>query len=56
MEITWSVFPKFQKHLDPRGLAAFVRDIGVDTTNIVVRDGYWATTNAVGNDDNSNDD
>lgn len=43
MQVTWSVFPKFHKHLDPRGLAAFVRDIGVDTTNLVVRDGYWVT-------------
>ena len=43
MRVTWSVFPKFHKHLDARGLAAFVRDIGVDTTNLVVRDGYWVT-------------
>jgi sugar phosphate isomerase/epimerase len=41
MQVTWSVFPKFHKHLDPHGLAAFVHDIGVDTTNLVVRDGYW---------------
>ena len=43
MQVTWSVFPKFHKHLDARGLAEFVRDIGVDTTNMVVRDGYWVT-------------
>jgi len=41
MQVTWSVFPKFHKHLDPRGLAAFVRDVGLDTTNLVVREGYW---------------
>src|SRR5215218_9557717 len=43
MQVTWSVFPKFHKHLDPPGLAAFVRDIGVDTTNMIVREGYWVT-------------
>ena len=43
MQVTWSIFPKFQNHLDPRGLAAFVRDVGLDTTNLVVRDGYWVT-------------
>ena len=41
MQVTWSIFPKFQQQLDPRGLAAFVRDVGLDTTNLVVRDGYW---------------
>jgi len=48
MQVTWSVFPKFQKHLDARGLAEFVRDIGVDTTNMVVREGYWVTPGKVG--------
>ena len=41
MQVTWSIFPKFQQQLDPRGLAAFVRDVGLDTTNLVVREGYW---------------
>jgi sugar phosphate isomerase/epimerase len=43
MKLTWSVFPKFHKHLEPPRLAAFVRDVGLDTTNLVVREGYWAT-------------
>ena len=41
MQVTWSIFPKFQQQLHPRGLAAFVRDVGLDTTNLVVREGYW---------------
>ena len=40
-QVTWSIFPKFQQQLDPRRLAAFVRDVGLDTTNLVVREGYW---------------
>jgi sugar phosphate isomerase/epimerase len=43
MQITWSIFPKFQKELDPHGLAGFVQEVGLDTTNLVVRDGYWVT-------------
>ncbi len=43
MKATWSIFPKFQQHLDPRGLAEFVRDVGLDTTNLVVREGYWVS-------------
>ena len=50
MKLTWSVFPKFHNHLDPRGLAAFVRDVGLDTTNLVVRDGYWATPKTLASD------
>jgi sugar phosphate isomerase/epimerase len=45
MKIIWSIFPKFYKHLGLQELAALVRDVGLDTTNLVVRDGYWATLN-----------
>ena len=41
MQATWSIFPKFQQQLDPHGLAALVRDVGLDTTNLVVREKYW---------------
>jgi sugar phosphate isomerase/epimerase len=41
MRITYSIFPKFFKDLDVHGLAALVRELGLDTTNLVVRDGYW---------------
>jgi len=43
VEITFSIFPKFFKHLDVKGLAAMVREVGLDTTNLVIRDGYWVT-------------
>jgi sugar phosphate isomerase/epimerase len=37
----FSIFPKFYQHLDVQGLAAMVREVGLDTTNLVIRDGYW---------------
>jgi sugar phosphate isomerase/epimerase len=43
MQVTWSIFPKFQNHLDPHGLAALIREVDLDTTNLVVRDGFWVT-------------
>ncbi len=42
MPVTLSLFPKFLKQLDLPGLAATVRRCGLDTTNLVVREGYWA--------------
>jgi sugar phosphate isomerase/epimerase len=41
MKITYSIFPKFFKHLDVHALAGLVRELDLDTTNMVVRDGYW---------------
>jgi sugar phosphate isomerase/epimerase len=43
MKITFSIFPKFYRHLDVAGLAALVREVGLDATNMVIRDGYWVT-------------
>jgi len=43
MKIIYSIFPKFYKHLDPHGLAEVVRRVGLDTTNVIIRDGYWVT-------------
>ena len=43
LNIVWSIFPKFYQHLDVKGLAGLVREVGLDTTNMVVRDGYWVT-------------
>src|SRR5688500_13802634 len=37
----FSIFPKFLAHLTVPQLAAAVREAGLDTTNLVVRDGYW---------------
>jgi sugar phosphate isomerase/epimerase len=43
LNITFSLFPKFYKHLDVGGLAELVKAVGCDTTNLVIRDGYWVT-------------
>jgi sugar phosphate isomerase/epimerase len=41
VNITFSIFPKFYKHLSAQELASLVREVGLDTTNLVVREGYW---------------
>ncbi|HEU5078467.1 MAG TPA: sugar phosphate isomerase/epimerase [Opitutaceae bacterium] len=41
MNITFSIFPKFFRGLSLDGLVELVRSSGLDTTNLVIRDGYW---------------
>jgi sugar phosphate isomerase/epimerase len=41
VNLTFSIFPKFLAHLTVPQLAAAVREAGLDTTNLVVRDGFW---------------
>ena len=43
MNITWSVFPKFFRRLSVDQLAGLIKEVGLDTTNAVIRDGYWVT-------------
>ncbi len=43
MQICWSLFPKFFSHLSLPALAELVREVGLDTTNLVVRDGFHVT-------------
>lgn len=43
MNATFSIFPKFYKHLGAEQLAELIHDVGLDTTNLVIRDGYWVT-------------
>lgn len=43
MKISWSIFPKFYQHLSVQELAALIREVGLDTVNLVIRDGYWVT-------------
>lgn len=43
MDITWSVFPKFYSHLSIEQLADLIHHVGLDTTNVVIRDGFWVT-------------
>jgi len=41
MSIIFSIFPKFYRELSLDQLAELVRETGLDTTNLAVRDGYW---------------
>jgi sugar phosphate isomerase/epimerase len=43
LDITYSIFPKFFAGLDVKGLAALVREVGLDTVNLTIRKGYWVT-------------
>ena len=43
MKVIWSLFPKFYRHLNVEELAALVRQVGLDTTTVVIREGYWVT-------------
>ena len=43
MHAVFSVFPKFYRHLAVEQLAELVREVGLDTTNLVIREGYWVT-------------
>jgi sugar phosphate isomerase/epimerase len=43
MDITFSIFPKFCRHLSAEQLAEFVKEVGLDTTNMAIRDGYWVS-------------
>lgn len=43
MQICWSLFPKFFAHLSLPALADLVREVRLDTTNLVVRDGFQVT-------------
>ena len=43
MQITFSIFPKFYKNLSVEQLAGLIKDVGLDTTNLVIRDGYWVS-------------
>jgi sugar phosphate isomerase/epimerase len=47
LKITWSLFPKFQSHLEPAALAALVREAGLDAVNLVIREGYWVSPDRV---------
>ncbi len=47
LEITWSLFPKFQSHLEPAALAALVHEAGLDAVNLVIREGYWVSPEQV---------
>jgi len=48
--ISWSLFPKFYRHLSAESLADLVRQVGLDTTNLVVREGYWVAQESIKSD------
>ncbi|MGC9453414.1 MAG: sugar phosphate isomerase/epimerase family protein [Phycisphaerae bacterium] len=50
MDITFSIFPKFYKHLSVDELASLVREVGLDATNLVIRDGYWVQPDSLAKD------
>jgi sugar phosphate isomerase/epimerase len=43
MDITFSIFPKFYRHLRVEELAELIRTVGLDTTNLAIREGYWVS-------------
>jgi sugar phosphate isomerase/epimerase len=47
MNLRYSIFPKFLQSLTARELAAAVREAGLDTCNLVIRDGYWVSKKAL---------
>ena len=47
MNAILSIFPKHFQHLGAPQLAAMVRTIGLDTTNAVIRDGYWVSADGL---------
>lgn len=40
MKIKWSLFPKFYGHLAVKELAQLVKDVNLDTVNVVIRNGF----------------
>jgi sugar phosphate isomerase/epimerase len=50
MRITYSIFPKFYKGLSVEGLAELVREVGLDTANMVIREGYWVDPDKLATD------
>jgi sugar phosphate isomerase/epimerase len=50
MKPVFSLFPKFYREYTPQQLAELVRHTGLDTVNLVVRDGYWCEPGTVPRD------
>jgi sugar phosphate isomerase/epimerase len=50
MKPIFSLFPKFYREYTPQQLAELVRHTGLDTINLVVRDGYWCEPGTVTRD------
>lgn len=50
MDATFSIFPKFYQHLSAPELAELVKAVGLDTTNLVIRKGYWVSPDSLADD------
>ncbi len=50
MDLTFSIFPKFYQTLRVPELAALVHEVGLDTSNAVVRDGFWVSESSLATD------
>lgn len=50
MNPIFSIFPKFYTHLTAAGLAELVHQVGLDTTNVVIRDRYWVSPRRLSRD------
>ncbi|HNS33473.1 MAG TPA: hypothetical protein PKN36_10975, partial [bacterium] len=43
MDITWSLFPKYYRHLDIGRLAGIAAEAGLESVNVMIRNGYWVS-------------
>lgn len=50
MNATFSIFPKFYRHLSAPELAEMVKAVGLDTTNLAIRKGYWVSPDDLAHD------
>lgn len=50
MNITFSIFPKFFRSLSLEQLIELTREVGLDTANLVVREGYWCEPKTLARD------
>jgi sugar phosphate isomerase/epimerase len=48
--IAFDLFPKALRGLEPAALAGLIRETGLDSTALVVREGFWAEPATVGRD------
>ncbi len=50
MKITFSIFPKFFRSLTLEDLIEMTKEVGLDTANLVVREGYWCEPKSLAKD------
>ncbi len=50
MNAIFSIFPKFLRKLSAEQLAETIHKVGLDTTNLVIRDGFWCKPDSLAAD------